>query len=1527
MFCDNGAAVSLIKRSQIPANAPRRYGCYEAEGIGGETVKLLGDVIITLRYNEFQFEFRFWVCEDTITLQEDMLIGLDFMYAFRASVNCNDLSLDFPEFSIPLTAVRSKSIRIRALFPASPHLMSRPEDKLASAPAEPQARAAEASTALVAPRGPGGVCKREKSAAGQVPLEEEEENEDPLKERSYRTRLGEFPVMMADRVTLPPSGQTVVYVRPHKAGARCHGMFVIEPDDMSRRPGLHVAFTLVKVTKGQPFPLVLCNLSNENLPISRNMVLGYLVKASVDDKLPSGTAPIKKVSQVRTPQGCVPTRDTVSPGVDAGGGPDDPAAAREDSQPAADGRARRPDGPAIAPQVQQGTAWGAAKRQPHGRQAPPPRAPDEDAPPPPSPAELLARAKLGHLDAGTRRRIEDIIAEFSDVFALTNERIGKYPGLKHKIPTEPGQIIRRASYRIPYALRNSFQEEINRLLRLGIIVRSNSEWSNPCMFLVKIMPDGTQKPRLIIDARGLNRITLPSVNYNTRTIAETLDFLAGKLYLSKADVVSAFHCVELDEKDAEKTAFTGLHGQRYHYKRGCFGLRDMPFTFQMAVDMALCGVRDAVAYYDDLVMASTSLDGHLETLRNVFMKLRLSSLTIRIDKCEFLPEKLHLLGFEIFDGKIQPDKTKLAAVDAFQAPSDKTGLKSFLGLASFMRRHIRRFAAIARPLNRLIRPKTPYIWTKIEDTAFQALKDKLTKEPVVLHLPDLTKPFKVITDCSGYCQGAILAQSIDGKDRVIAYASAQLTKGETKRSATEREMGCIVWALKHWRLYLLGASGTTVHTDHRPLLHLKVDQDHSALLTRLLAKTIPYDITLHYLPGNKMPSDILSRPPQANDTTSAVSTALADPAALRDATRTVVPDGSIPSLADFFKDTGDTRSRRRRRQPKGARSDSPPRPAVRTILPPRYVDRATIQAAQATDTECQAIMSNIKLCPEFAIINGVLVGKDRAHGRRALRPFVPVTLRPAVIRQHHQVGHLAARKTLAEVGRHWVFPKMSRAVAMEVRACKECAARNTPYQVTNAPLMGVPICSRPMQGVEIDLVGPLPTSSKGHDHILSIKCQFSKYVIFVPLKKTDSETICHKLEKHLIARWGCPEWLKSDNGPNLCSSKVNSFLEELHIKKVEILPYSPQANSVEASHKTLGNILSKLVSRHKRDWPSHLPRVTMAMNGHVHDSHGFQPHELMTGKPFRCPWPDIVQATRSTPESPKTYAEAAASKTASLHAAARERLTVSSEARIAAKNKNRFWREYAVHDLVMYKDPRLPSGKLQSRWRGPLRITKRHTQNAYQIQELQPPYCRYDVPLRSIKTFYRTIPLWFEKARKSALRTAQSQQQRGAKNVTFLPGWKQQEPPQPDPAPEPAPALAQGRTPASTGPADDSTIVFEEDIVLHPRRAAPIHVRAPPPRHTRQQHHQQQQQEQRQQHANQKQHQQACQNSDIPSPPPLPPPLQPAPRPRPRSRLPKTTPSAQPRQQATTPPTPSPSKPNLRPRDLTLAKMLQSILP
>jgi len=65
-------------------------------------------------------------------------------------------------------------------------------------------------------------------------------------------------------------------------------------------------------------------------------------------------------------------------------------------------------------------------------------------------------------------------------------------------------------------------------------------------------------------------------------------------------------------------------------------------------------------------------------------------------------------------------------------------------------------------------------------------KKIITSEPIMLYFPDWDQPFEIHCDASKQAVAAILNQRIDGRERVIMYASRTLNPSERKYQIYER---------------------------------------------------------------------------------------------------------------------------------------------------------------------------------------------------------------------------------------------------------------------------------------------------------------------------------------------------------------------------------------------------------------------------------------------------------------------------------------------------------------------------------------------------------------------------------------------------------------------------------------------------------------------------------------------------------------------------------------------------------------------
>ena len=230
-----------------------------------------------------------------------------------------------------------------------------------------------------------------------------------------------------------------------------------------------------------------------------------------------------------------------------------------------------------------------------------------------------------------------------------------------------------------------------------------------------------------------------------------------------------------------------------------------PRTFQRAMDTVLAGLkwRTCLIYIDDIFVFSASFDAHLKHLDAVLRRLRRHNLKLSPKKCSFTFTELKYLGYIISPDGLRVDPKKIDSVQKVAIPTTKGDLRSFVGLTSYYRRFIYKFAQLIEPLTRLLRD-IPFILGADQQDAFERLKKRLTSAPLLIY-PDWDKMFFLQTDASDYAIAAVLTQlDDDGYERVVSYASRQLRDPERRYDTREKELLAVVYGCKEFRKYLWG---------------------------------------------------------------------------------------------------------------------------------------------------------------------------------------------------------------------------------------------------------------------------------------------------------------------------------------------------------------------------------------------------------------------------------------------------------------------------------------------------------------------------------------------------------------------------------------------------------------------------------------------------------------------------------------------------------------------------------------------------
>jgi hypothetical protein len=94
-------------------------------------------------------------------------------------------------------------------------------------------------------------------------------------------------------------------------------------------------------------------------------------------------------------------------------------------------------------------------------------------------------------------------------------------------------------------------------------------------------------------------------------------------------------------------------------------------------------------------------------------------------------EEVRFAGHVVGREGVRPEPEKSAALERFPAPTDATGLRSFLGLAVQLGGFVPDLAHLTEPLRPLLKKNAVFLWLPEHAEAFDRVKKALTSPMVV----------------------------------------------------------------------------------------------------------------------------------------------------------------------------------------------------------------------------------------------------------------------------------------------------------------------------------------------------------------------------------------------------------------------------------------------------------------------------------------------------------------------------------------------------------------------------------------------------------------------------------------------------------------------------------------------------------------------------------------------------------------------------------------------------------------------------
>lgn len=724
--------------------------------------------------------------------------------------------------------------------------------------------------------------------------------------------------------------------------------------------------------------------------------------------------------------------------------------------------------------------------------------------------------KLGLLARLSTIDSDKLTTEFPDI----NKTTGTLPG-EYQIKLKPGVTgVIHAPRRQPLALKDRIIAKLKEMEQHEHITRVEQPTDWVSSMTVSLRGD---KVRICLDPTDLNK-AIQREHYPMKTIDEIAAEIPGTTVFSTLDAKNGFMQIKLDEASSLLTTFNTPIG-RYRWLRLPFGVSCAPEVYQRIMDNMLEGISGAHAVIDDILIAGKSIQDHDRILRRVIERATKYNLQLNLEKTRLRQSQVTYVGHVITKDGLKPDPAKVTALLDMPAPSDKSGVKRFLGFVTYLGKFLPNLSTHSAPLRDLLKEDVTFVWQKPQEDAFKKLKTMCTECPV-LALYDVKQDTHIQCDASSTGLGAVLLQN--GKP--IAFASRALTDTEKRYAQIEKEMLSILFACRRFHCYIFGKH-TTVTNDHKPLemIFRKPLHDVPMRLQRMMLSLQWYDLTVNYAKGSEMQlPDTLSRAylPAEQSEIHLLNTDIRALVSISDSKYAELQQATEAELPELLT----------------------------TILNGWPSNRSSVPRQAQAYWDSRA---------ELTVVDGIILKGNRVT--------IPPSLKRHMISLIHE-SHLGMVKSKQRAREVLFWPGMSADIEEAIKNCPQCASFQN--NQTKQPLKPTPHPALPFQEVSCDIF-----ESSGDQYLITVD-YYSKLIQVNKLADMRASTIIDTLLQ-IISVHGIPEIVRTDCGTQFLSQQFKAFCQNVGITHKPVSPHYQQANGLaERGVQTVKRLWNKGANKH-----------------------------------------------------------------------------------------------------------------------------------------------------------------------------------------------------------------------------------------------------------------------------------------------------------------------------------------------------------
>ncbi|KAM9978266.1 hypothetical protein ACTFIY_011995 [Dictyostelium cf. discoideum] len=782
-----------------------------------------------------------------------------------------------------------------------------------------------------------------------------------------------------------------------------------------------------------------------------------------------------------------------------------------------------------------------------------------------------------------------IIDSFEDIIVdklpdipdqINNSRRGN---IIHNIIIKKDQDVGPTKKQIYYSTdehKRHVEEMVLKFIDLGIIKRSESNYSSPIMLLKK-----RDSFRVVHDYRQLNKVTVRD-DHPFTPVDSLLNQCKDSKLFSKFDMIMGYFQVLINPEHAKYTAFI-THIGKFEYTRMPQGLIDGGNIWKN---------KSLLQYFDDLLVHSKlNYMVHFIEIIRMLLYCRKYLLFISREKSEMLKTEVDFLGFHIHKDGISPRAAKVRAISELPEPRNAKEAEAALGLFGFFRRHIENYAEKTYHLSKESKGKNKKTLSDESLKEFNNLKKEFESENIVAipieqdNTPiDIEKvkastdmpihsdnnnlnngSFHLYCDVSDKALSGVLYQIQGDKFKVIWFHSIKLTDTQKRYSRKltdtqkrysigDREFLSIIDSLKKFQHLLIGKK-VTIYTDHQNLTYI-INKSNDKPFTKRQDNYMKYikefDYELRHISGKKN------------------------------------------GIAYFLS-----------RKYDNFQWDE----SFLNKIKEEQINSQWLLEMKKNPNLCIEEINDICYLSEDGFKKLIIIDKETIH---------------TIIREYHDTkysGHHALDITYNNIRQDYYFKEMFSIIKRYIKSCAICQLNIN--RKDNGILQSLEIPFEVWRDISIDFLS-LPKTTYALngftvevDQVCVIVCRLSKMVHIVPCHKTiDAEHTAQLLLNHVLRLHGYPRTIVSDRDPRFLSDIWSRWAKTMDSKLKMTVAHRAQADGqTERMNREIIRILTKASTEYGENWSDIIPLIEFAMNSSMSKSTNMSPFQIVYG--FNPPTP------------------------------------------------------------------------------------------------------------------------------------------------------------------------------------------------------------------------------------------------------------------------------------------------------------------